>query len=198
MSWPPTLVELKLDAGIDDTRDDDKLQLTLDAAVAFVQRVRSEFAYPDVPEVGDIKPLTVIITDSDDVPVNAATIALVVELPDGTTVTGTIANPPVVTGKYTYDLVTTQAGAHVARWTSTVPTAVMASSFTIDSLSGRPAPPKDLALGTIRLATRWHARRRSPDALLSMGDLGTARIPNFDPDIERMLGIGRYRGPVFA
>jgi hypothetical protein len=31
-----------------------------------------------------------------------------------------------------------------------------------------------------------------------MAELGAARIPSFDPDIERLLKIGRYRGPVFA
>jgi hypothetical protein len=27
-------------------------------------------------------------------------------------------------------------------------------------------------------------------------DLGSARVPSVDPDIERLLGIGRYRGPM--
>jgi len=56
----------------------------------------------------------------------------------------------------------------------------------------------DIALGTVRLAGRWFIRRRSPDGLLAMADLGAARIPSFDPDIERLLGIGRYRGSVIA
>lgn len=56
----------------------------------------------------------------------------------------------------------------------------------------------DLWLGTVRLAGRWHTRRRSPDALVSMGDLGAARVPAFDSDIERLLGIGRYRDAVIA
>lgn len=53
-------------------------------------------------------------------------------------------------------------------------------------------------LGTIRLAARWKARGRSPDALVSMGEFGAARIPSFDPDIEQMLGIGRYTSADFA
>ncbi|WP_435582916.1 phage head-tail connector protein [Amycolatopsis thermoflava] len=61
-----------------------------------------------------------------------------------------------------------------------------------------PEPDADLVLGTVRLAGRWFTRRRSPDALVAMGELGSARIPSFDPDIERLLRIGRYRGPVFA
>ncbi|MBB2500264.1 hypothetical protein H5411_14160 [Amycolatopsis echigonensis] len=55
-----------------------------------------------------------------------------------------------------------------------------------------------MSLGTVRLAAREFARRRSPEALIDMGELGSARIPSFDPDIERLLGIGRFRGPVFA
>lgn len=60
------------------------------------------------------------------------------------------------------------------------------------------SPSDDVRLGTIRLAARWFARRRSPEALVDMAELGSARIPSFDPDIERLLGIGRFRGPVFA
>lgn len=71
-------------------------------------------------------------------------------------------------------------------------------NYDSDALSDLPAPTADLELGTVRLAGRWFTRRRSPDALVAMGDLGSARIPSFDPDIERLLGIGKYRGPVFA
>lgn len=71
-------------------------------------------------------------------------------------------------------------------------------NYADDPLVEAPEPPADLVLGTVRLAGRWYTRRRSPDALVAMGELGSARIPSFDPDIERLLGIGRYRGPVFA
>lgn len=61
-----------------------------------------------------------------------------------------------------------------------------------------PNPTDDLWLGTIRLAARWHVRRRSPDALVDLGELGSNRVPSVDPDIERLLGVGRYAGPGFA
>lgn len=67
-----------------------------------------------------------------------------------------------------------------------------------DPLNHRPAPGNDFVLGVQRQVIRWHARRRSPDATIAMGDLGSSKVPSFDPDIERMLGIGRYHGPVFA
>jgi hypothetical protein len=114
MAWPPTLTELKLDLGIDesDTRDDVRLTNMLNASISYVERVRTEFDYADVP-VGEL-------------------------------------------------------------------------------------PTDDLILGTIRLAGRWHTRRRSPDGLVSMGELGSSRVPSYDPDIEKLLGIGRYRSPVIA
>lgn len=65
-------------------------------------------------------------------------------------------------------------------------------------LGTAPDGTDDLVLGTLRLAGRWHVRRRSPDALIQMGELGASRVPSFDPDIERLLGIGRYAKAVFA
>lgn len=66
------------------------------------------------------------------------------------------------------------------------------------ALAQLPAPSPDIRLGTIRLAYRWHVRRRSPEMLATAGELGQSRIPSFDPDIERLLGIGRKRGLTFA
>lgn len=79
-------------------------------------------------------------------------------------------------------------------------TRVRGSSFNFAAAptSTLPSPTSDIALGTVRLAIRQHTRRRSPDGLVAMGDLGVGRIPSFDPDIERLLGIGRYAGVVFG
>lgn len=60
-----------------------------------------------------------------------------------------------------------------------------------------PEPSADVREGTVRLAGRWNARRRSPDGLVDSGpDFGTSRVPRFDADIERMLGVGPYRRPM--
>jgi hypothetical protein len=59
-----------------------------------------------------------------------------------------------------------------------------------------PTPPANVILGTIRYAIRWKTRSNSPDGLVDMGELGSARIPSFDPDIEQLLGIRRYRPPM--
>lgn len=67
-----------------------------------------------------------------------------------------------------------------------------------ESGSTLPAPTPDLHLGTLRLAWRWHIRRRSPDALIEMSELGASRVPSFDPDVERLLRIGRHALPAVA
>jgi hypothetical protein len=60
-----------------------------------------------------------------------------------------------------------------------------------------PVPDHRLCLGTIRLAWRWYTRSKSPDGLVDLGnDLGSARVPSIDPDIEQMLSVGRYRRPM--
>lgn len=56
-AWPPDLPLLKLDMrmDVDDDRFDDALQMTLDAAVSYVERVRKgevDFEHPDAPEGG--------------------------------------------------------------------------------------------------------------------------------------------------
>lgn len=114
MAWPPTLADLRSDREYDEsiTRDDAELQRCLDAAVAFVEHVRSDLNFG-----GDAE---------------------------------------------------------------------------------KPSPDAAVTLGTIRLAARWFTRRRSPDALVEMGELGSGRVPSFDPDIERLLRIGRYRPWVIA
>lgn len=61
-----------------------------------------------------------------------------------------------------------------------------------------PTPDVAMTLGVVRLALRWHTRRRSPDALVSMGELGAGRVPSFDVDIDRALRLGRYAPSVIA
>lgn len=66
-----------------------------------------------------------------------------------------------------------------------------------DELVPLPVPGHRICLGTIRLAWRWYDRSKSPAGLVDLGnDLGSARVPTIDPDIEQMLGIGRSRGPM--
>lgn len=60
-----------------------------------------------------------------------------------------------------------------------------------------PVPTADVVKGTLRLAGRLNARRRSPDGLIDTGgEFGTSRIPRLDGDIERLLGVGAFRRPM--
>ena len=59
-----------------------------------------------------------------------------------------------------------------------------------------PDPSPDLVKGTVRLAVRWHVRASSPAGLVDLGELGSARVPTVDADIDRMLGVGRFRRPM--
>jgi hypothetical protein len=75
---------------------------------------------------------------------------------------------------------------------------VLAGSYNFvgDPLSLLPLPTARVVQGTVRYAARQHSLRRSPDGTIDMGELGTARIPTYDPAIEQLLGIGRWRAPM--
>lgn len=192
MAWPPTLTDLKNDLKVDDDRDDARLSTVLAAAVAYVERVRPAFAYPGTPDVGDVVTLSITAADVAGDPANADTVELVVELPDGTLDDSpTVDNPPDDTGVYLALFTTTQAGTHVARWITSGPVSAVNQRFEVRSSAGLPAPTADMELGTVRLAGRYHARRRSVDGLVVAAELGVARVPYLDPDIRRLLGLGK-------
>ena len=67
-------------------------------------------------DVGDTIPFAADVRDADAALANAVTVTLTLTLPDGTTATPTVTNPPASTGHYGYDYPTVQAGPHDARW----------------------------------------------------------------------------------
>lgn len=67
-------------------------------------------------DVGDTIPFAADVRDANSALANALTVTLTITLPDATTVTPTVANPPSSTGHYSYDYPTVQAGPHDARW----------------------------------------------------------------------------------
>lgn len=67
-------------------------------------------------DLGDTIPFAADVYDANDALANAVTVTLTITLPDGTTVTPTVTNPPTSTGHYGYDYPTVQAGPHDARW----------------------------------------------------------------------------------
>lgn len=60
-----------------------------------------------------------------------------------------------------------------------------------------PDPTADVFEGAVRLAMRWRALDRSPNGLVvDLSEAGAARIPSIDADVERLLGVGRFRRPM--
>lgn len=69
-------------------------------------------------------------------------------------------------------------------------------NFTGASGSTLPAVSADVFRGTLALAIRWWHRRRSPEGVIDLGDMGVSRITRVDADLERQLGIGSFRRPM--
>lgn len=86
-------------------------------------------------DLADVVPLTVSIKDAAGGPADGGAVVLVVEKPDGTTVTPTVAHPGV--GQYQVDYAPDMPGRHVAMWACT---GLNASGFT-DVFDVRPAAP---------------------------------------------------------
>lgn len=70
-------------------------------------------------DLGDTVSLAAKCRDAAGAPASATTATLTVTLPDGTTVTPAVTNPPATAGAYTTAYVTTQAGRHTYRYTFT-------------------------------------------------------------------------------
>jgi hypothetical protein len=87
-------------------------------------------------DLGDTVRLTADCKDAGGTLANATTVVLTITLPDGTTSTPAVTNPPAVTGRYTLDYTTVQAGLHRVRWLFTTPN----NAYT-DALDVREAVP---------------------------------------------------------
>lgn len=87
-------------------------------------------------DVGDTARLSYDLKDANGTLVNATGVTLTVTLPDDTTATPTVTNPPAQTGKYFGDFVITQAGWHRWRFVFTTPADAYADVF-----EARPTQP---------------------------------------------------------
>lgn len=56
-------------------------------------------------------------------------------------------------------------------------------------------PARYRQAGLLSAARLW-ARRSSPAGLASYGEFGAAEVLRLDPDVSRLLGVGRYATPV--
>lgn len=80
-------------------------------------------------DIGDTVPLGVSITGDDGSPVDAATVTLTIDRPDGTTDVPTLTHPGV--GDYRHSLVPDIPGTYGLRWASTSPNTAYADVVTV-------------------------------------------------------------------
>lgn len=66
-----------------------------------------------------------------------------------------------------------------------------------DATTVPPTVPTDAAViyGGQLLTARLWARRGSPAGIATFGEFGPGAILRLDPDVERLLGVGRYAPP---
>jgi len=57
------------------------------------------------------------------------------------------------------------------------------------------AATDDVKLGALILAARFYARKGSPMGVATFAEFGAAQIVRLDPDVERLLGLGRHARP---
>lgn len=82
-------------------------------------------------DLGSQYPVAVDIAGDDGNPANAATFTLTITLPDGSTVSPTVQNPPAVTGQYRYAYTTVQSGRHVVKAVTTSPVTAYRDVFDV-------------------------------------------------------------------
>lgn len=210
MAWPPDLNDLKLDASIAVTRDDAQLDTVLDASIAFVERYHAAryFTTPAAPTLSTASAggtvaagtytVSVAYLTTQGTNVSSATATVTTT---GSASTITIASPVPAPKAYGWVAYVSQAGGGSTvygqgHWLPVGCDLVLTAPPVITGYLPT-AVPDDFTLGTIRLALRWHNRRKSPDGLMSMGE-ATAKIPSTDPDIARMLKLNYYARAVIA
>lgn len=87
-------------------------------------------------DLGDAVGIGATVRDAAGVPTDAGTVTLTVTLPDGTTTSPPVANPPATTGEYSVDYLPEQPGQYQWRLVTTGPNTALTGSFDV-----RPADP---------------------------------------------------------
>ena len=93
-------------------------------------------------DLGDTVPLTFSVVDADGAPTNADTVTLTITLPDDTTTSPTVENPPTTVGLYLCDYEPAQSGRYLVRWTATDPDVAYTDQVDVRSA----APPLIVSL----------------------------------------------------
>lgn len=97
-------------------------------------------------ELQGIYPAALDVTDASGNLANASTVILTITLPDGTTTSPAVANPPASTGHYQVPYLTSQPGRHVVRWVTTGPNTAYTDVFDVSEAQ----TPSILSLADIR------------------------------------------------
>lgn len=140
-------------------------------------------------DLGDTVRLMAPCVDPAGEPANAATVTLTITLPDGTTASPTVANPPATTGTYTHDYVPAADGRHLVRWVFTDP----ADAYT-DLIDVRPADPLLLmSLADAKEQLNISSTRHDAE-LRSFIEAVTEIVERFVGSIARRVRVERHSG----
>lgn len=88
-------------------------------------------------DLGQTVRLAASVHDASGTLSNATVVALTITLPDGTTTSPAVTNPPAQTGEYTADYVPTQAGRHAWRLVATTPNDAYTDVFDVREAASR-------------------------------------------------------------
>ncbi len=129
-------------------------------------------------DLGGIYPAALNVSDQNGNPTNATTITLTITQPDGTTVTPVPLNP--VTGQYTYSYQTVQAGRHLVRWVTTVPSTGYTDVFDVAEAQ----PPAILSLAQAKTQLQIDPANTEDDVeLREYLNAVTAAIENYKNEV---------------
>lgn len=82
-------------------------------------------------DIGDSVPIAVDVKDTSGNLTNASAVTLTITLPDGTTTSPVVTNPPAVMGEYRYTYVPTVQGRHVWNVVTTTPNTAYGDVFEV-------------------------------------------------------------------
>ncbi len=120
------------------------------------------------------------VYDDTNTLANAGTVTLTITLPDGTTDTPVIPNPPTDTGKYRLGYVTTMAGRHTGRAVTGSPVAVYEFEFDVEPAN----PPAIVSLADAKDQLNIDQADTSDDDELQAFILGiTATVEDYKHEI---------------
>lgn len=131
-------------------------------------------------DLGSLVPLAVSVADSNGAPINATGITLTITLPDGSTTSPVVTNPPLRVGAYSYSYLPTQAGRHLVRWITNGPNTAFTDAFDV----AEAAPPLILPLSELKQQLELDPLDTSMDAELhAKGAAITKALENYKREV---------------